>query len=129
MVDAISPGGTNPTSYLVKDPKDEARAKLAASVRAKFMGAVTDPSTYVHKLPPLDMVRKAAKVIASPFSWLPDAAAGYVGGKIKASLEKPDPDAEPHETDLESKRAAEQQTRSEERRVGKECRSRWSPDH
>jgi hypothetical protein len=110
MVDAISPGGTNPTSYLVKDPKDEARAKLAASVRAKFMGAVTDPSTYVPKLPPLDMVGKAAKVIASPFSWLPDAAAGYVGGKIKASLEKPDPDAEPPETDLESKRAAEQQT-------------------
>src|SRR2546429_6910844 len=29
----------------------------------------------------------------------------------------------------ERKATAEMQTRSEERRVGKECRSRWSPDH
>ena len=30
---------------------------------------------------------------------------------------------------LEAARAAEAELRSEERRVGKECRSRWSPYH
>ena len=28
-----------------------------------------------------------------------------------------------------SRKVAEQESRSEERRVGKECRSRWSPYH
>src|SRR2546422_4651298 len=35
----------------------------------------------------------------------------------------------PHLTVLENVRIALQRKRSEERRVGKECRSRWSPDH
>src|SRR5256886_10311131 len=31
--------------------------------------------------------------------------------------------------DLDAARALAEEGRSEERRVGKECRSRWSPDH
>ena len=38
----------------------------------------------------------------------------------------PEPDEEPGEGD---EPPAEQKARSEERRVGKECRSRWSPYH
>ena len=32
-------------------------------------------------------------------------------------------------TDWDAKSKEVRKTRSEERRVGKECRSRWSPDH
>src|SRR3712207_6870395 len=48
------------------------------------------------------------------------------GHELKLVFPQPEPEAQPERfTDL----AFEQLWRSEERRVGKECRSRWSPYH
>src|SRR5690554_7208140 len=53
---------------------------------------------------------------------------GGPGENVAAALEAPSID---EVTDPVGRtfRAFADQTRSEERRVGKECRSRWSPDH
>ena len=47
---------------------------------------------------------------------------GHYFGSLKSRVKLQDE----HETFIE---VADVQARSEERRVGKECRSRWSPDH
>src|SRR5215469_14062379 len=74
--------------------------------------------------------------------WRPDLLTGHrdrpverqpVGPILELRLERaPDEErAEPRAVDEEvpDDRRATRQARSEERRVGKECRSRWSPYH
>src|ERR1035438_8017907 len=50
------------------------------------------------------------------------------GLKSRAQLAEPELVNTPHRHTQHKYRGA-QEPRSEERRVGKECRSRWSPDH
>ena len=54
--------------------------------------------------------------------------AEYIGGVIKAD-EADDQEVTGHLAKSQLKEMTIQQLRSEERRVGKECRSRWSPYH
>ena len=55
-----------------------------------------------------------------------DAGGDCHGGGIRGSLELSPAGAKDAQFDFEQ---VSQQVRSEERRVGKECRSRWSPYH
>ena len=62
---------------------------------------------------------------------LPDLSKGLATGfeaRLSADVGAP---TDPHsqEIPIDAPRRAEDRQRSEERRVGKECRSRWSPYH
>ena len=51
------------------------------------------------------------------------------GGRVMTALIGPHNDDDAGETGLPASQADPTLLRSEERRVGKECRSRWSPYH
>ena len=52
------------------------------------------------------------------------------GGSVRSSLKKwVNSSEEIADKDIKNKNKAQKTSRSEERRVGKECRSRWSPYH
>ena len=54
-----------------------------------------------------------------------EAASGHGGQKFHTDSEQ----AKLHKSKLRMESREERLNRSEERRVGKECRSRWSPYH
>src|SRR5947208_16811012 len=68
-------------------------------------------------------ISEAQAVECSRTADLARAAAAAVGGTSARRLAQADGDARPAD------RTARPGGRSEERRVGKECRSRWAPEH
>jgi len=118
------------------DACDEAiRSRLPAEIRAEA----------AHKkgveLGELTRYGDAVKAYRAAVRLKPDYAAAYtnlgfltqsaraVAGGVLRLRERDSADAERRRRTLQSGRGSGHARRSEERRVGKECRSRWSPYH
>src|SRR5205807_3880438 len=62
--------------------------------------------------------------------WSSDVCSSDLGDGVGEQLEGDDVDRRREQLDAAGhRRYAQDVVRSEERRVGKECRSRWAPDH
>ena len=79
---------------------------------------------------PLDQYKDVEKLVIS-IAGTGDPAVNLVDGIYATQISIPDkiPQRDPTDPDDPSTGLNVQQARSEERRVGKECRSRWSPYH
>src|SRR2546429_1513553 len=85
--------------------------------------AVTGVQTWLFRSPAgLGKVRRNGVVPTGA-----DSAGGKVGGEARR-VGSADDEEVPHRFAARSDRR-QAEIRSEERRVGKECRSRWAPDH
>src|SRR3712207_9309626 len=96
-------------------------AKIEAKVLAEKVGVPVAPWSHGPVEGP-DDARRHAEAIGYPL--IVKARSGGGGRGIRV-VRSPDE----LEEALDRTRTQAQRTRSEERRVGKECRSRWSPYH
>src|SRR5437899_12073673 len=110
-----------------------ARMMIVFDIVQRWLRASGYPLTYVRNITDIDdkIIRRAAET-GEPVPALTERFIRYAD-EDAAALAVQKPDIEPRATDhitemLELVRRLEER-RSEERRVGKECRSRWWPYH